>query len=198
MTKRSFAYTNNKKPAIIGTNRDEGVSLVAFDPNGPNMTNADIVTLGTFLCPAVQTTAYLSFQTSIISGTDMPGRNRYAVSVPTFRYLYAGNFSNISPRPWEDSYHSSELPLIFGTSGIAHAASTDFEIALSHRMQDLWLAFISDPMQGLPSQGWNAYEPGGTAVEFGKDGTLVGSIGLSELGSVCNGAVSIPGAVPPS
>lgn len=65
-------------------------------------------------------------------------------------------------------------------------------------MQDLYLAFISDPVNGLPAQGWNAYEPGGDAVEFGKDGTLVGSIALSELGSVCDGAVGISGAVPPS
>jgi len=128
----------------------------------------------------------------------MNNRSRYAVSVPTFRYLYAGNFSNIAPRPWEGAYHSSELPLIFGTSGIAHSPSTDFETALSHQMQDLYLAFISDPLKGLPAQGWNAYEPGGTAVEFGKDGTLVGSIALSELESVCNGAVPVPGSVPPS
>ena len=88
--------------------------------------------------------------------------------------------------------------MIFGTSGIAHSASTDFETALSHRMQDFWLAFISDPMKGLPAQGWNAYEPGGTVVEFGKDGTLVGSIALSKLGSVCDGAAPVPGAIPPS
>lgn len=124
--------------------------------------------------------------------------DRYAVSVPTFRYLNAGNFSNISPRPWEGAYHSSELPLIFGTSGIAHSPSTAFETALSHRMQDLYLAFISDPVKGLPAQGWNTYEPGGNAVEFGKGGMVVQSIALSELGRVCNGVVGIPGAVPPS
>ena len=162
------------------------------------MTNADLVTLGVFLCPAVQTTKYSAIIPFMFTGTNTAHRNRYAVQVPTFRYLYAGNFSNISPRPWEGAYHSSELPMIFGTSGIAHSASTDFEIALSHRMQDFWLAFISDPMKGLPAQGWNAYEPGGTAVEFGKDRTLVGSIALSELESVCDGAAPVPETIPPS
>jgi hypothetical protein len=65
-------------------------------------------------------------------------------------------------------------------------------------MQDLYLAFISDPEKGLPAQGWMPYEPGGSAVEFGKDNVLVGSIALSELSSVCDGAMGITGGVPPS
>jgi hypothetical protein len=57
---------------------------------------------------------------------------------------------------------------------------------LSRRMQGLWLAFIGDPITGFPTQGWDAYEPGGSFVEYGKGGTLVGSIGFDELESVCN------------
>ncbi len=82
--------------------------------------------------------------------------NRYAANATTFRYYYAGNFSNIAPRSWEGAYHSSELPLIFGTHDIAHSASTPFEYAVSHGMQDLWLSFMQYPVNGLPGQGWNA------------------------------------------
>ena len=124
-------------------------------------------------------------------------RDRYAVQVPTYRYLYAGNFSNISPRPWEGSYHSSELPMIFGTSGIAHGESTWLENALSAKMQDLWLAFISDPTHGLRTHGWLPYAPDGNAVEFGKEGTLMGSISIEKLESGCDGVNPVPGAVPP-
>ncbi|KAF4627233.1 hypothetical protein G7Y89_g10927 [Cudoniella acicularis] len=127
-TARALAGNFTRVPAIVGTNINEGASLVAWNPDGPNMTVANLVTLDGFLCPAVQTTT-----------------NRYTVSSPTYRYLYTGNFSNISPRPWESAYHSSELPLLFGTSSIAHSESTAFELALSKRMQDLWLAFIGDP-----------------------------------------------------
>lgn len=74
----------------------------------------------------------------------------------------------------------------------------DFEIALSHRTQGLWLAFISDPIKKMPARGWNSYEPDGNSVEFGKDGRLVGSIGFDELGRVCNGVEPIPGAMPSS
>ena len=143
-----------------------------------------------------QRTCPLRTLSLLLITTNKP-RNRYAVSAPTYRYLYTGNFSNISPRPWEGAYHSSELPLVFGTSNVAHGQSTDFENALSAAMQDLYLAFISDPVDGLPARGWNAYETGGEAVEFGKGKTLVGKIGVDVLGSVCEGAVGIAGAGSP-
>ena len=65
-------------------------------------------------------------------------------------------------------------------------------------MQDLYLAFISDTSQGLPAHGWDAYKPDGSAVQFSKNGSLVGTIESSKLASVCNGIVPVPGAVPPS
>ena len=105
---------------------------------------------------------------------------------------------NNTPRPWEDSYHSSEWPLIFGTLGIAHSAGTDLEVALSHLTQDLYLAFVSDTSQGLPAHGCDAYKPDGSAIQFSKDGSLVGHIESSKLVSACNGIVPVPGAVPPS
>lgn len=87
--------------------------------------------------------------------------------------------------------------MVFGTSGIAHSASTKFENELSATMQDLWLAFMRDPAHGLQKHGWAPYTPTGKAIEFGKDGKLIGSIGLEKLGSVCNGSNPLQGAVPP-
>lgn len=171
-TARALAGNFTKKPAIIGNNANEGRSLVTFDPSGPNLTAARLVTLEAFQCPA-----------------DLTARNRHAAGAETFRYFYSGNFSNIAPRPWEGAYHSSELPLIFGTSGIARAPSTAFEIKLSEKLQDLYLAFASDPINGLKSQGWPAYEPGGQAVEFGKDGKVVQDISISSLEAPCVGYV---------
>tara|TARA_R110002060_G_scaffold60937_3_gene70518 strand:+ start:72 stop:476 length:405 start_codon:yes stop_codon:yes gene_type:complete len=124
-------------------------------------------------------------------------RNRYAANATTFRYYYTGNFSNISPRPWQGAYHSSELPLIFGTHDIAYSESTPFEFAVSHRMQDLWLAFMKDPVNGLPSQGWEAYSPGGNAIEFAWDNQVTQTILLSEFDELCNGTTPIRGATPP-
>ncbi|KAL9095027.1 MAG: hypothetical protein Q9165_002629 [Trypethelium subeluteriae] len=179
-TARALAGNFTKKPAIIGTNADEGRSLVPYNPNGVNITLANTVTLNEFLCPADQTTT-----------------NRYAVGVPTHRYLYAGNFSNIAPRPWQGAYHSSELPLIFGTSGIVRGASTPFELAVSKQMQHYYLDFISDPVNGLNKAGWPEYKPGGQALEFAYDGVVVQNISVNILEEPCNGAFAKPGAVPP-
>ena len=85
---------------------------------------------------------------------------------------------------------------MFGTSGIAHSASTHLEVALSHLMQDLYLAFISDPWRGLPAHGWGAFKPDGSAVEFSKNRSLVGKIKSSKLARACNGIVPVPGAIP--
>ena len=46
-----------ERPAIIGTNTNEGAALLPFDPknpNGPNKTDVDDIILESFLCPAVQ------------------------------------------------------------------------------------------------------------------------------------------------
>src|SRR5215469_2896477 len=149
-----FRNADGEQPAIIGTNVNESESLVAWNPNGPNQTDVNESTLGTFLCPTGLTTTYVSPLYSFFPNTaNTFPRNRYAVSAPTYRYYYAGNFSNILPRPWEGAYHWSELPLIFGTSGIGRGENTSFELAGSHRIQDLWLAFITDLEKGLEAQG---------------------------------------------
>ncbi|TVY83336.1 Lipase [Lachnellula suecica] len=168
-TKRALAGNFARIPAIIGTNADEAASLLPWDPLlGPTPTNVAILTQSNFLCLASQTT-----------------KNRYHANVPTWRYLYAGNFTNLSPRPWEGAYHASELPMIFGTAG---AASTSFQNATSAKMQDLWLAFARDPYRGLLLQGWAPYMPNGTAAQFGQlgsGGNLVDTIGIDALEAPC-------------
>jgi acetylcholinesterase len=66
-------------------------------------------------------------------------------------------------------------------------------------MQDLWLAFMRDPINGLPNQGWNAYVSGkeGTAIEFAWDEKVEGKIALEEFDKVCEGTIPVVGAMPP-
>lgn len=131
-----------------------------------------------------------------MSASSNTSRNRYAFKVPTYRYLYAGNFTNISPRPWEGAYHLAELPMLFGTSGIARGASTPFELATSHTMQDMYLAFITDGPAGLEEKGWHTYAPNGTVLEFGKGDTVVGYLAMEESEQACNGIPSVASGDP--
>lgn len=155
-------------PAIVGTAVNEGASLAPYNANGPNMTIADATTRNAFLCPAAATS-----------------ENRFAAGRLTFRYSYEGNFTNISPRPWMGAYHSSELPLIFGTDGDFRGESPRNEVELSERMQDAWVAFVKDPVGGLPAIGWDEYTPDGQALVWGTDGQT-SSIAIEELDAVCS------------
>lgn len=83
------------------------------------------------------------------------------------------------------AYHFAELPLIMGTHSDYRSNSTPFEFALSHKMQDLWLAFAKDPENGVPSRGWTPYSSNGSAVVFGKDNTLVQKESIATLDARC-------------
>ena len=125
-------------------------------------------------------------------------RNRYSAGVPTFRYLYDGNFSDISPAPWQGAFHGSELPLIFGTYGVNDTLPpTAFEIAVSHRLQDLWLAFATDRVAGLQNMSWPEFKPNGMALHFANDSIVEQEIPIKTLTSVCNGVMGVLGASPP-
>ncbi|CAH0025094.1 unnamed protein product [Clonostachys rhizophaga] len=87
-----------------------------------------------------------------------------ATSQPIFFYHYHGNSSNIAPIPSAGAYHSSELPLIMGTFNDINGLGPEFQTEISRTLQDPWLAFTTDPTQGLVASGWEPYP---SAVIFG-------------------------------
>jgi acetylcholinesterase len=174
-TERALAGNFSRLPAIIGTTVDEfGVFLPYNRTYGPNRTAADKGTMEVFLCPSVLTT-----------------HERHVRGAKTFRYLYGGNFSNIAPQWWQGAYHQADMPIIFGAHDIARSKSTPLEVAVSEKMQDYWLAFVEDPVNGLPRLGWKSYSPrlGSKSVLIGWKGKVVQPIADSELEAPCNGRV---------
>ncbi|KAJ4398510.1 hypothetical protein N0V91_010149 [Didymella pomorum] len=184
-TTRALSGNFIRKPAIIGTTVNEWGPFLPYNQTyGPNQTLADEGTLRVFLCPSVLTT-----------------HERFAGgNATTFRYLYGGNFSNIAPRWWQGAYHSADLPLVFGTHGIARGNSTLFETEVSQQMQDYWLAFAKDPDSGLPAKGWHGYSgnQNGTSALFGWRGDAVQSLADSELESACDEGVPNGNPKPPT
>jgi len=67
-------------------------------------------------------------------------------------------------------------------------------------MQDLWLAFMRDPVNGLPNQGWTPYVPGeaGYSLQFAWNGTVTSRIPLQRFDANCMGNTAKPGAIPPN
>lgn len=172
-TARALAGHQANLPAIIGTNAQDGVPFAPYNANGPNQTLVQYALLSTFFCPATESI-----------------RLRQQTNLPTFRYLYAGNFSNISPRPWLGAYHSAELPLLFGTYDNFRGEGPALEDQTSIAMQDAWVAFTAGGVAGIESTGWQEYDVLGSdeVREFGA-GVAVQDTSLRALESLCDGAV---------
>jgi acetylcholinesterase len=180
-TARALAGNSSQKPALIGNTDNEGSSfaLPYNQTYGPGQDAADAITVGLFMCPTIQTSL-----------------DRYASNASTFRFLYAGNFSTISPQWWEGAYHTSDIPMIFGTYALSRGPGTEFQKQVSEKMQKYWVAFAEDPVNGLPKLGWGSYQGGvGEGVMFGHDGEVAQPIAEGRLDQPCDGFV--PNGLPP-
>ncbi|KAK7460182.1 acetylcholinesterase [Colletotrichum acutatum] len=103
---------------------------------------------------------------------------------PTFRFLLkdfaptgTSSFSNISPRPWLRAYHSSDMPLIFGTHDWARGPSTPLEEKVARAWQDLYVTFAEDGPDGLRRMGWSDMSEGvGIVLGGGEKGWEIVSL----------------------
>lgn len=122
---------------------------------------------------------------------------RYNTGSRTFRYWNNASFPNISPRWWEGAYHTSELPLLFGTFaeyGVGPPAAFEYEV--SEQWQDFYLTFLKDPSgQGLIDMGWLAWTPNGTeaVLVFGEGGEATQLWDAAWFESQCEGVTITTG-----
>ncbi|KAK7924415.1 hypothetical protein PG985_006469 [Apiospora marii] len=148
-------------PLITGSNANEGAAFGAFNESGlsPGQYENGFAVIG---CP-------VSAEAQRRAGSQL--------GLATYRYEYAGNFSNISPLPWIGATHSAELPLLFGTHYEYRGNSTAFEWDVSGGMQALWLAFANDPSQDPRDDArgvtWPKYQPGTETMALFAEGYQV-------------------------
>ncbi|CEI62143.1 hypothetical protein FVEN_g10352 [Fusarium venenatum] len=143
LARNSFKYPTDI-PVLIGTNENEGAAVVPY--KFPGFETATV--LPDQLKPLAE-----GFRLNLQCTTLKETRLRAEAGATTYQYIYAGNFTNISPLPWLGAYHTAELPLVFGTYE-TEGPSTKFERMVSKRMQDVYLKFASDPTRGLENDGW--------------------------------------------
>ncbi|PYH48725.1 carboxylesterase [Aspergillus saccharolyticus JOP 1030-1] len=184
-TQRALEGKVAKIPMLIGSNTNEGAGFVSFTPDGPGAATLLNLTESIIACPVAEEV-----------------KNRNLVGLPTYRYQYAGNFSNISPLPWFGAYHSSELPLLFGThSQYGGSPSTQFEWEVSYAMEALWLSFAEAPSRGpvrLAIEGvtgnpnnasvfeWPEFEQReDNMVLFAEDGVLMQLVSADRIDDYC-------------
>ncbi|KAM0350705.1 hypothetical protein ACHAPU_003199 [Fusarium lateritium] len=165
-------------PILIGTNTDEGAAVIPYQFPGYE-TATEI--------PSNLKLMADGFSLNLQCNTLKEIRLRSEAGATTYQYLYAGNFTNISPLPWLGAYHTAELPLVFGTYGIERS-STKFEHKVSERMQDQYVRFASDPVNGLKDVGWPAAQAkldGSKFVKWAANGTIEQIAGAKKMVEEC-------------
>ncbi|KAH8902371.1 alpha/beta-hydrolase [Coniochaeta sp. PMI_546] len=162
-------------PTLISTTANEEASLWKYPVQnvaaGPNMTAVDKATVDIFVCLAA-------------NATDA----RAALGVTTYRYQYAGNFSNLTPLPWLGAYHAADIPLLMG-SYERPGPATGFEKQVAETMQDYLLAFVEDPEDGLRKKGWAPHTErvsvGGNMIRFAVADKVAINASASEVDFAC-------------
>lgn len=111
-----------KQPALVA-------SILSAYPNTTTQLS-DILTDSIFQCPA-----------GIAANDTVTGGNPAA-----FRYYFNASFANTQLAPGLGVYHSSEIPIVWGTYPRVNA--TEGEAKLSAAMQASWANFAKDPKRG--------------------------------------------------
>lgn len=173
----------SRRPAVVGLTANEEATMIVWPwPTGANATDKilqgpsradlDRGTVDRFVCVASNTTAVRSA----------------AGNLTTYRYQYAGNFSGLSPLPWMGSYHTSDVPMFFGTYERPGPVDA-FQRGVAEAMQDALVAFVEDPEGSqLRDLGWLpvlAQPPDGVQLRFGAGARIAQNITVSEVDGSC-------------
>ncbi|KAI9758888.1 MAG: hypothetical protein M4579_002772 [Chaenotheca gracillima] len=167
---RAFTYGMDNLEEFVSMEIPSGKIVaaalnLAYPIGSPGISNANdqigqIFTELVFQCPA----ADLSHESA-------------AAGIPTWRYYYNATFPNIQPYPGLGDFHSSEIPIVFGTYPTEGATAQ--EVGLSKFMQTAWATFVKNPASG---PGWSRVGllPGKDLANIGSNGATGETI-ISEL-----------------
>ncbi|KAF5858115.1 hypothetical protein ETB97_004881 [Aspergillus alliaceus] len=165
-------------PTLIGGANREASAYFNLSSKSINETLVYTATQQTFNCPIVQTTT-----------------KRLGQDIPTWRYLYHGNWSNLSPTQWLGAYHSSDVPIVFGTYNKSTIESpSPGEVAASKYIQGAWVAFAKDPWHGLHEYGWPQFTwQNRSLINLALDNRATATItSAEEWDSQCHGGKFVP------
>lgn len=157
-----------KVPILTGSTNNEAAFFVVVALAYTNITAAeadaiptaviqpilDLITFASFTCPAYEAAQLRAKQ-----------------NIPVWRYQYfGGNYSNTYIEPLGSNYHTSELPLVFGTAAnVTGIYDSLVEAYMAVNIRGAWAAFAKDPVNGLAE--WpQAGNPLGTFLYEQKEG----------------------------
>jgi carboxylesterase type B len=85
---------------------------------------------------------------------------RVKAGVPAWRYRYMGVWPNTNLGPGTGAYHSSDVPLVFGTTELRgdNIKDSPEEAKVVKDTMTAWATFAKDPVKGLIGLGWPTYD----------------------------------------
>jgi cholinesterase len=96
-------------------------------------------------------------------GASTAAQVRLNNKVPAWVYRFDGVYENqaLSPQPIAGAYHSSDVPMTFGTTELRPGVPKDTpeQAKLSKNWRHAWAEFAKDPDNGLKKLGWPVYDP---------------------------------------
>lgn len=163
-------------PILIGTNADEGTVLVSVMPSPEIMldgifgNHTDVKRSARLAYPVNITDSELkSLITTDYTYTCTTAAIAHTAAkngLKVWRYYFDASFSDNQPFPGAGAWHTSEIPIVFGTY-TQNNASYPAKLQLSKSMQRAWADFAKNPEKG---PGWRPVRvPGEQVRHFSTD-----------------------------
>lgn len=153
-----FTYTDTNttdylESTLPGISPQQIATIEQVYPIGQRAVNSgDLITNDTAQIAYIFTDLVFECPCAIVANTSVD------VGIPTWRYFYNSSFDNIQLIPGFDFgvYHSSEIPLVFGTYSLysENGGPTSQEMRLSEYMQTSWATFARNPTGGPSGSVW--------------------------------------------
>jgi len=173
-------------PILTGTNANEGSLFTVGQSNSAaylasvlgNQTALIQSILAAYpLAPAAQLAA-ITTDFSFTCPAGILANDSRAAGYSTWRYYFNTTFANTQIFPGAGAYHSSEIPIVWGTYPRVNA--TDGEKALSQYLQTAWAKFARNPLSG---PGWDGVP---RVADLGTGGVLNTPINAGVVDKNCH------------
>ncbi|KAK6828386.1 hypothetical protein PG987_011727 [Apiospora arundinis] len=141
-----------KVPLLIGTNANEGTMSTGA------WTSVEAYTAAFPLLAPYAETLKTTYPLGGLgpNGEVLADGAAFGLGLPVWRYFFNATFANTALGDGFGAYHSSEIPIVFGTYPAANATAE--QARLSRVMQTAWADFAKDPYGAGP--GWAAVGSG--------------------------------------
>jgi cholinesterase len=126
------------------------------------VTNGIIGLLDRFQNTMTQAITGLGAKNPLSCGPGNVAADRRKAGIPAWRYRMFGQWPNLEMYPGMASYHSMDVPFVFGaTERTSAIPSTPDQLQLEKNVMTAWATFAKDPEHGLEKLGWPLYDSTG-------------------------------------